>query len=142
MLKIKAPGHSNCLLKATRGVGSIIDFSAHFNEAVLLSYAFTLDPYNPIVLYPTGPLKFPSWVKSGLSVTFWQCIIKHSFITLFSLPRSRRARFSQCCSINRDPTQQTLTRDQYLQYISWPYFSILIFFQKYSIFGKNFLKKY
>ncbi len=42
-------------LKATRG-GSITVFSTVFNKAVLLSYAFSLDPYNPMVLYPSGPL--------------------------------------------------------------------------------------
>ncbi len=31
--------------------GSIIDYSAHFDKAVLLSYAITLYPYNPMVLY-------------------------------------------------------------------------------------------
>ncbi len=50
--------------------GSITVFSTLFNKADLLSlYAFTLDPYNPMVLYPTGPLKFPSSS---------QCIRKHS----------------------------------------------------------------
>ena len=59
--------------------GFIPVFSTLYNKAVLLSYAFTLGPYNSMVLYPTNPLKFPPWVKSGLSVTFWQCIMKYSY---------------------------------------------------------------
>ncbi len=61
--------------------GFITVFSTLFNKAVLLSYAFTLGPYNPMVPYPTGPLKYPSWVKSGLSITYWQCTMKHSSLS-------------------------------------------------------------
>ncbi len=61
---------SEVTLKATRGGGSITVFSTLFNKAVLLSYAFTLDPYNPMVLYTTGSLKFPSWAKSGLLLKY------------------------------------------------------------------------
>ena len=41
--------------------GSIIDFSAHFKKAVLLSYAFILDPYN---LMAIGPIR-------GILVRIW-----------------------------------------------------------------------
>ena len=58
--------------------GSITVFSTLFDKAVLLSYALAFDTYNPMVLYAIGPLKFPSCAKSGLSVRFWQCIMKHS----------------------------------------------------------------
>ena len=76
-------------LKATRG-GSITVFSTVFNKSVLLLYAFTLDPYNPMVQYPTGPFKFQSWAKSGLSLTFWQCIIKHSSLSFQHLVHGAR----------------------------------------------------
>ncbi len=33
-----------------QGGGSVAVFSTLFNKAVLLSYAFTSDPYNPMVL--------------------------------------------------------------------------------------------
>ena len=41
MTKSPTEDHLNNHLKATRGGGSIMDFSALFNKAVLLSYAFT-----------------------------------------------------------------------------------------------------
>ncbi len=44
------PSFPPCLFLRPPG-GSITVFSALFNKAVLLSYAFALDPYNSVVLY-------------------------------------------------------------------------------------------
>ena len=119
------------------GGRSITVFSALFNKAVLLSSAFALDPYNPMVLYPTGPLKFPSWAKSGLSVTFWQCIMKHS--SLFFQYLVHGARDSANAA---QPTVTPLNRhwqETNISSMSRPEFLILIFVKKYSIFHKHLL---
>ncbi len=51
--------------------GSITVFSTLFNKAVLLSHAFTLDPYNPMVLYPTGPLLLLKYYRSFYKIFSW-----------------------------------------------------------------------
>ncbi len=50
--------------------GSITVFNTLFNKAVLLSYAFTLDPYNPMVYYtPLVPWHFTA-VSCSVSKPF------------------------------------------------------------------------
>ena len=59
------------------GGGSITVFRTLFNKAVLLLYAFTLDPYNPMVLWLTTGSRFQAIYSFTIEILTGSTIIKN-----------------------------------------------------------------